>query len=191
MEAAPRIKQLSQVPSGDYKFDPAHGRVIWSVSHHGFSRFAAMLPSNEGSLHLDSKNIGNSKVEIVLRMDQVLTGVAAEHFDKLLKGESIFNTEKYPTARFQSTRVEQVAPNKLKVTGDLTFRGITKPLVLDATFNQAGDVAGTIYIVGFDATATVKRSDYGVDFLLPSVSDEVQLTIEAEFNQTKVAAPAR
>jgi len=183
MEAAPRIKQLNQVPSGDYQFDPSHGRVIWSVSHHGYSRFAAMLPSNSGTLHLDSKNIGNSKLDVTLRMDQVLTGVAVEHFDKLLKSETILDTEKYPTAQFKSTRVEQVAPNKLKVTGDLTFRGVTKPLVIDASFNQAGEVPGAGYIVGFDATATVKRSDYGVNFLLPSVSDEVQLTIEAEFNQ--------
>jgi polyisoprenoid-binding protein YceI len=188
----PRIKQLDQVPAGDYQFDPAHGRVIWSLSHHGYSRFAAMLPQNEGTLHLDSKNIANSKLEVTLHMDKVLTGVAAEHFDKLLKSDSIFNSEKYPTAQFKSTRVEQVAPNKLKVTGDLTFRGVTKPLVLDASFNQAGQIPGAGYIVGFDATATLKRSDYGANFLLPSVSDEVQLTIEAEFNQpSKTAAPPR
>jgi polyisoprenoid-binding protein YceI len=150
-----------------------------------------LLPQNEGTLHLDTKNIGNSRLDVTLHMDKVLTGVAAEHFDKLLKSESIFDTAKYPTAQFKSTRVEQVAPNKLKVAGSLTFRGVTKPVVLDATFNQAGDIPGS-FIVGFDATATLKRSEYGASFLLPSVSDEVQLTIEAEFKKPgKMAVPAR
>jgi len=187
-----RIKEINRVPSGDYQLDPLHGRVIWSVSHHGFSKLASMLPQNEGALHLDAKNIANSKLDVTLHMDQVLTGISAEHFDKLLKSDKILDTDEYPTAQFKSTRVEQVAPNKLKVAGELTFRGVTKPLVIDATFNQAGEIPGAGYIVGFDGTATLKRSDYGVNFLLPSVSDEVQLTIEAEFKQLgKVAAPAR
>ena len=187
-----RIKEINRAPSGDYQLDPQHGRVIWSVSHHGFSKLAAMLPANEGTLHLDAKNIANSKLDVTLHMDQVLTGISAEHFDKLLKSDQMLDTAKYPTAQFKSTRVEQVAPNKLKVAGDLTFHGVTKPLVIDATFNQAGEIPGAGYIVGFDGTATLMRSDYGVDFLLPSVSDEVQLTIEAEFKQLgKVAAPAR
>jgi polyisoprenoid-binding protein YceI len=184
------IKVLNQVPSGDYRLDPEHGRVIWSLSHHGYSKLAAMLPRNEGSLHLDTKNIANSKLDVTLHMDQVLTGEGPEHFDKLLKSESIFDTAKYPTAQFKSTRVEQVAPNKLKIRGDLTFHGVTKPLVIDGIFNQAGEVPGS-YIVGFDGTATLKRSEYGVSFLLPSVGDEVQLTIEAEFMKPgKMAVPA-
>lgn len=185
------IKELSRVPPGDYQLDADHGRVIWSLSHHGYSKLAAMLPKNEGTLHLDTKSLASSKLDVTIHMDQVLTGVPAEHFDKLLKSDRILDTTKYPTAQFKSTRVEQVAPNRLKVTGDLTFHGVTKPLVLDATFNQAGEVPGS-YIVGFDATGTLKRSEYGVDFLLPSVSDEVQLTIEAEFKQPgKAAAPPR
>ena len=186
-----RIKELKAVPPGDYQLDADHGRVLWSLSHHGYSRLAALLPQNEGTLHLDTKNLASSKLDVTIHVDQVLTGVPAEHFDKLLKSDSILDTAKYPTAQFKSTRVEQVAPNKLKVTGDLTFHGVTKPLVLDATFNQAGEVPGS-YIVGFDATGVLKRSEYGVNFLLPSVSDEVQLTIEAEFKQpSKTVAPAR
>jgi polyisoprenoid-binding protein YceI len=186
-----RIKDLGKVSSGDYQLDPDHGRIIWSLSHHGYSKLAALLPENEGTLHLDTKNVAGSKLDVTVHMDKVLTGVPAEHFDKLLKSDRILDTAKYPTAQFKSTRVEQVGPNKLKVTGDLTFRGVTKPLVLDATFNQGGEGMGS-YTVGFDATGTMKRSEYGVDFLLPSVSDEVQLTIEAEFKKPgKGAAPPR
>jgi polyisoprenoid-binding protein YceI len=187
-----RIKEINRVPSGDYQLDPQHGRVIWSVSHHGFSKLAALLPENEGTLHLDAKNIANSKLDVTLHMDQVLTGIPGEHFDKLLKSDKILDTATYPTAQFKSTRVERMAPNKLKVSGDLTFRGVTKPLVIDATFNQAGEIPGAGYVVGFDGIATLKRSDYGLDFLLPSISDEVQLTIEAEFKQLgEAAAPTR
>jgi len=70
-----------------------------------------MLPQNEGALHLDAKNIANSKLDVTLHMDQVLTGISAEHFDKLLKSDKILDTDEYPTAQFKSTRVEQVAPN--------------------------------------------------------------------------------
>jgi polyisoprenoid-binding protein YceI len=93
--AAP-IKELNQVGSGDFQLDPAHGRVIWSLSHHRYSKFSSMLPKNEGTLHLDAKNIANSKLDVTLHMDQVLTGVSAEHFDKLLKSDKVFDTAKYP-----------------------------------------------------------------------------------------------
>ena len=89
----------------------------------------------------------------------------------------------HPTATFRSTRVEPTATSRARVIGDFTLLGVTKPLVLDVTFNGAGvHPVSKAYTIGFSAEGAIRRSDFGMNFLVPAVGDEVRLTISGEFN---------
>jgi polyisoprenoid-binding protein YceI len=125
-------------------------------------------------------------VEVTLPLANLDTHVSA--LDEHLKKPDFFDADKYPVVTFKSTRVEPLGGNKFKVTGDLTVHGVTKPVVLDATLNKAGmQPMLKVPAVGFDATGTIKRSDFGVGAYVPNVSDEVQIriTTEAEAGKAK------
>lgn len=97
-------------------------------------------------------------------------------------GRGHVNTANHPTATFvsRSVTVDPSDPNEATVVGDLTLRGVTKPVTIEVEFNAAGSVMGA-YKAGFDGEATIKRSDFGINYALPAVSDEVKLHIEGEF----------
>jgi len=117
-----------------------------------------------------------------------LSGLEAftDKFNTHLNSAEFFDSAKFPTASFKSTKVEAAGKDKLKVTGDLTIKGITKPVVLDVTLNKAADhPMKKTPSIGFDATAMVKRSDFGLGAYAPMVSDEVRLTITTEADAAK------
>ena len=180
-----RSADPAQAQSGNYTSEANHSRIIWSVKHNGFSTFMAVLPYFDAKLNLDAKDPSKSTLEVSVPMDKITTGVPAAEFTEQLKGERYFNVAKFPTANFKSTKVERAAPNKARVTGDLTFLGVTKPAVLEATFNQAGEGPNPGYKVGFDGMLTLKRSEFGLNTGVPNVSDDVMLMIEAEFVPAK------
>lgn len=169
-------RNLAEVKSGSYRLEHDHARVVWSISHHGFSTFSALFSTVQGTLKFDGGDPARSQLEATVDMNSVGTLLPA--FDERLKGAGFFNTAKYPASTFRSTKIERVAANALRVTGELTFLGITRPAVLEATFNQAGSGGGG-YTVGFDGKMTFRRSDFGMP--VSSLGDEVTLTIEAEF----------
>jgi polyisoprenoid-binding protein YceI len=112
-------------------------------------------------------------------------GTLLPDFDTRLKSDQFFNTMKFPTATFKSTRIERTSTNALRVSGDLTFLGVTRPTVLEATFNQAGDGLGPPgYRVGFDGRMVIIRSEHGME--RSSIGDSVALQIEAEFQPIDV-----
>lgn len=162
-----------------YKLDPNHTNVLASWSHFGFSHPSVGFSQVEGTLVYDADKISASSVEVSLPING-LWGFSAL-FNEHLNSADWFDSAQFPTATFKSTKVEAAGQGKLKVTGDLTIRGITKPVVLDATLNKAADhPLGKRAAIGFDATATVKRSDYGLAKYVPNVSDEVQIRITTE-----------
>ena len=166
------------VKAGTYVLDPGHSRVTWSVTHLGFSTYTGLLPAAEGTLVLDPAAPEKSTLAVTLHTGKV--GTLDSELDKHLKGEGFFNVAKFPTATFKATQI--VATGKTaKITGDLTLLGVTKPVTLDATFNQAGtNPLDKTYSLGFDAKAVIKRSDFGMKTYVPAVSDEVTLQIETE-----------
>jgi polyisoprenoid-binding protein YceI len=169
-----------------YKLDPNHTMVLFSWNHFGFSNPTANLGIDEGTLVYDAANPAKSSVEVTLPLANLDTHVSA--LDEHLKKPDFFDADKYPVVTFKSTRVEPLGGNKFKVTGDLTVHGVTKPVVLDATLNKAGmQPMLKVPAVGFDATGTIKRSDFGVGAYVPNVSDEVQIriTTEAEAGKAK------
>ena len=113
-------------------------------------------------------------------MNSVVTGI--EKFDAHLKGKDFFEVDAFPTAVYESTRVEITeAGKKARVTGTLTMRGVTKPVTLDVTLNKIGqNPYSNKKTAGFSATTFIKRSDFGISYALPAVPDEVNLIIETE-----------
>jgi polyisoprenoid-binding protein YceI len=169
-----------------YKIDPNHTNVLASWSHFGFSRPTVNFGQADGTIVYDAENVGASSVQVTLPL-KGLSALAEDFYDHLTSADW-FDAVKYPDATFKSTSVEAAGEGKLKVTGDLTVKGVTKPVVLDVTLNRAGEhPMGKRAAIGFDATATVKRSDFGLDKYAPNVSDEVALRITTEAMVPKAA----
>ena len=106
--------------------------------------------------------------------------------DAKLKSDAFFDVAKFPKATFKSTNIELTGEGTGKLTGDLTLHGVTKPVTLDVTFNGAGTAPMTqLYVIGFDAVGTLKRSDFGIKNFVPLVGDEVKLVISCEFDRAQ------
>jgi polyisoprenoid-binding protein YceI len=161
-----------------YKIDANHTNVIATWDHFGFSKPSAHFGQAEGVLVYDADNIGQSSVKVRLPLTG-MTGFAAR-FDDHLRSKDFFQTDTYPDATFASTKVEAAGKGRLRVTGDLTMRGVTRPVVLDVTLNKSAPGRDGQPRIGFDATATLKRSDWGLGMAAPGVSDEVALRITTE-----------
>lgn len=162
-----------------YKLDPNHTMVLFSWNHFGFSNPTADLGLGEGTVVYDQQNPAKSTVEVTLPLADLDTHVPA--LDEHLKKADFFNADKYPVVTFKSTRVQALGGNKFKVTGDLTVHGVTRPVVLSATLNKLGEHPMTkAPSIGFDATGTVNRSDFGVGAYVPNVSDKITIRITTE-----------
>ena len=167
-----------------YKLDPGHTNVLASWNHFGYSNPSINFGQVDGTLVYDADQVSASSVQVTLP----LTGLSAlaDQFYDHLTSDKWFDAAKYPAATFKSTRVEAAGEGKLKVTGDLTVKDITKPVVLDVHLNKVGEhPMAKVPAIGFDATATVKRSDFGVGAYAPMVSDEVKLRITTEATAPK------
>jgi polyisoprenoid-binding protein YceI len=173
----------ANVTGGTFKVEPIHTRVQFGVDHMGFSTWYGDFTGVSGSLILDAKNVAASKVDITIPVASVSTTNATLNGE--LAGAEWFDAAKYPTIHFVSSKVTQTAPDKATIAGDLTFHGVTKPVVLTATFHGGGaNPMSKTYTVGFDATATLMRSDFGVKTYLPMIGDETTLRISAAFEKT-------
>ena len=168
-----------------YKIDPGHTNVLASWDHFGYSNPSINFGKAEGTIVYDAENVPSSSVQVTLPLTG-LSALADEFYDHLT-GDKWFDAAKHPDASFKSTQVEAAGEGKLKVTGELTVKGITKPVVLDVKLNKAAEhPMKKVPAIGFDATATVKRSDFGVGAYAPMVSDEVTLRITTEATAPKV-----
>lgn len=166
-----------------YQLDPAHTNVLAQWNHFGFSNPVANFGQAEGVLVYDVDNIAASSVKVTLPLAGLNTFTAK--FDEHLRGTDFFDAVQFPAATFNSTRVESAGEGKLKVTGDLTIRDNSHPVVLDVTLNKIGENMGKQPTIGFDAQTTIKRSDFGVGKHAPGVSDEVRIRITTEASVAK------
>jgi polyisoprenoid-binding protein YceI len=178
--ATPVLAQApAPVPSGTYNVDGPHTQVLFTVNHFGVSEYTGQFTQPTGSLTLDTANPANSKVEVTFPIAKVSTTVPA--LDAHLKTADFFDAEKFPEGKFVSTKVA-VKGHDATITGNLTLKGVTKPVVLQAHLVGSGAMRGKTN-VGFSATTTVKRSEFGITFGVPMLSDDVKLTINAAFVQ--------
>ncbi|MDQ3495724.1 MAG: YceI family protein [Pseudomonadota bacterium] len=170
-----------------YKIDPNHTQVLASWSHFGFSNPVANFGEAEGAIVYDADDVSASSVQVTLPLSGLNAFVPA--FNEHLRSGDFFEAETYPGVTFKSTKVEAAGEDRLKVTGDLTIKGTTRPVVLDVTLNKAAEQPmAKRQAIGFDATTTVKRTDFGLGKFAPGVSDEVTLRITTEAIVPKPAA---
>ena len=144
----------------------------------GYSTPVANFGDVDGTIVYDADKLGASSVNVTLPLSglDALVPKLTEH----LQSPDFFDAAKYPNATFKSTKVEKAGENKLKVTGDLTLRDVTKPVVLDVTLNKAGEGRDGAPKIGFNATTTIKRSEWGIAKYIPNVSDEIAIRITTE-----------
>jgi polyisoprenoid-binding protein YceI len=162
-----------------YKIDANHTDVIASWSHFGFSNPIAHFGKVDGFITYDPAKVGDSKVEVTIPLSGLNSHVEA--FGEHLRSDDFFDAANHPNITFKSTSVKSAGKDKLAVTGDLTIKGITKSVTLDVTINKLGvQPMAKREAAGFEATTTIKRSDFGVGKYAPNVSDEVKISITTE-----------
>lgn len=161
-----------------YKLDPNHTLVLASWNHKGLSHPSANFGQVDGTLVYDAADVAASSVQVTLPLSGLNAFV--EDFDEHLRSPDFFDAIKFPSATFKSTRVEAAGEGKLKVTGELTIKDTTRPVVLEVALNKADKLGDGRGIIGFDATTSIKRSDFGLGLYIPNVGDEVKLSITTE-----------
>lgn len=172
----------SEVRAGSYALDAAHGKITWSLSHLGFSTYYGQFVNVEAQLTLDPANPANSSLTATIPLTEVDSN--SDGLDRHLQTADFFDTANHPTATFVSRSITLDADdaNEATVVGDLTLRGVTRPVTMEVEFNQAGPSMGNTYRAGFDGEATIKRSEFGIAYGIPmGLGDDVKLHIEGEF----------
>ncbi|SDA24264.1 Polyisoprenoid-binding protein YceI [Methylobacterium sp. UNC378MF] len=178
----PPTRDPAQIQAGTYAVDPGHTQVGWRVSHMGFSNYAGGFSDVSGTLELQPKNPSTAKLSVKIPVASVTT-TSAKLTDEL-KGDQWLDAAKFPDMTFVSTKVVPAGKDHAKVTGDLTLHGVTKPVTLDVTLVGAGvNPLSKKYTVGFEATGTLKRSEFGVKTYVPLIGDELHLTIAGAFEK--------
>jgi polyisoprenoid-binding protein YceI len=168
------------IKAGSYKVEPNHTQVLFSVSHFGFTKFSGFFSGASGTLQLDPANPAADKLDVSVPVQSVLT--TSSKLDDELKGDQWFDAAKFPTATFTSKKITPSGNGTASIAGDLTLHGVTKPITLNARFVGAGvNPLSKAETVGFQATGTIKRSDFGVKTYVPLVGDKVQLNIAGAF----------
>src|ERR1041385_2841486 len=159
--AQPSLK----VPAATYTIYSNHTHVVFAIRHMGLSTFHGTFGHITGTLQFDPAQVERSVLNATIDMNNIETTVG-ELNDTLKK--SVFETAKYPTATFVSTQVVKTGENTGTVTGNLTLAGVTKPVTLNVTFNGGRDVPIPFqpYRIGFDASGTIKRSDFGLTHMM-------------------------
>lgn len=162
-----------------YKIDPSHTFPQFEIRHMSFSMIHGRFNHTTGSIRMDrGKNLGSVRVKIAV--DSVDTGFEARNAH-LFKPE-FFNAKKYPTMTYRSTKVAYSGKHEATVYGKLTMKGVTKPVKLHVSrIHCAPDpFSEDAERCGFDATAEIKRSDFGVSAYVPSIPDAVHIVISVE-----------
>lgn len=167
-----------------YRIDPTHTDVIASWSHLGFSNPIAHFGQVDGTIVYDADDVAASSVEVRIPLSGLNSHVPA--FDEHLRSDDLFDAARHPVITFRSTKVEAAGEGRLRVAGELSIKGVTRPVVLDAKLNKVGEhPMKKVPTIGFDATTTIRRSDFGIAYAVPAVSDEVRIRITTEASAPK------
>lgn len=197
-ETAPEVK----APAGVYALDKTHASLIWSIPHLGMSDYTARFANIDAKVTLDPENIAQSSVVLTIDPASVRTDYPGDYAgthansgfkswdEQIALSPDFLDGRKAPQISFTSTKVEQTGPRTAKVTGDLNFRGQTRPVTLDATF--IGSVEShpfrKVPAIGFSAEGSFKPSEFGVGLLGGTLGDEVKVRFNGEFISEQPAA---
>ncbi|SHM98106.1 YceI family protein [Streptomyces yunnanensis] len=178
LDANPALAALT----GDYTIDPAHSSIGFTVRHAMVTNVRGSFGEHEGALKLDGGNPAASTAHIDVKIASIDTGIADR--DGHLKSADFFDAEQFPLMTFRSHTIEQLDSETYRVTGDLTIKDVTRPLAIDLEFNGAAtDVYGA-QRVGFEGSAEILRSQWGLTWNAAletggvMVSDKVKLTFD-------------
>jgi len=173
-------------PAGAYQLETRHTQVLFAIPHLGITDYYGRFDRVSGSLNFNPGAPDRSSVSITI--ETASATVPSEELTRVLSGSDVFDSMAFPAATFKSTSIRLTGPSTGKMTGDLTIHGVTKPVTFDVTFNGGLPAPmGAAYDIGFHATATIKRSEFGLDKMMWAsfVGDDVKLIIEAMFQQQK------
>ena len=175
---------LSMAKPVAYQIDPTHTATVFSWNHFGFSTPSANFSDIQGTINVDNAKPEKSSVNVTIPLASLNTNVKA--LDDHLKKADFFDAEKYPNITFKSTKVETTDKKNFKITGNLTIKDVTKPVVLDAVLNQQAIHPMTkLETIGFNATTTFDRSAFGVGAYVPNVGDKITVNITTEEKKKK------
>jgi len=168
-----------------YTLEPDYTQGVFRWNHLGFSSPAAQFAQGTGTLEFDAAEPTRSSVSVSVPLSTLNTGVPG--LDDDFRSTDFFDTVRFPSATFKSTKVEKGATkDQLAVTGDLNLHGVTKPIKLEVTVVKVGSNPRThLPTVGFDAITTLKRSDFGLGKYVPQVGDEIQMHIISQAVEAK------
>ena len=177
--AVASVATLSLAKPVAYQIDPTHTATVFSWNHFGFSTPSANFSDIQGTINVDNAKPANSSVNVTIPLSSLNTNVKA--LDEHLKTADFFDAAKYPNITFKSTKVQALGKNKYKITGKLTVKDVTKPVVLDAVLNKQGVHPMTkAESIGFNATTSFNRSAFGVGAYVPNVGDKITVNITTE-----------
>lgn len=175
-------RTITQIESGNYSLDPEHAVLLFKIDHMGFSKFVGRFNTFDANLNYVPEDITQSSLEAIVDMTSV--DVNNDKFERALNGSFWLNTKQHPKAHFKTVAAEQMSPEQLRFEGELTFLGVTKTIYVDVTVNgAANNLLTNKYTIGFSASAAFKRSEFGLDTFIPTVGDDIELEIHAEFQQ--------
>ncbi|WP_338864077.1 YceI family protein [Myxococcus stipitatus] len=185
----------SMALASTWTVDPAHSSAEFSVKHMMVTNVKGSFNIKDGTVNLDDKDVTKSTVEATLDAASVNTANAKR--DEHLRAPDFFDTAKYPTITFKSKKVEKAGEGKLKVSGDLTMHGVTKPVVLDVTgpTKESKDPWGNTR-TGVEATTKLNRKDFGLTYNTAletggvAVGEEVSVTLDLSLTKKADAAAA-
>jgi len=175
-----------RVPTGAYSLDPRHSQILFAIPHLGITDYYGRFDKLSGNLNFNSGAPQKSSVSIAIDMTTI--DLPSHELMGELMGAGVFNTVAFPTATFKSTSIARTGQTTGTITGELTLHGVTKPVTLKATFGGLTvDPFSGADDIGFHATTTVKRTDFGITGMVWEglVGNDVKLTIEAMFQRSK------
>ncbi len=179
--ALPGVADATRVSAGTYEVDARHTQVNWQVNHFGFNDYFGLFGDVTGTLDIDPGNLGAAKVDVTIPIASVATSSAG--LTTHLRSPDFFDVAQFADARFVSTSVA-VDGQRAMIKGDLTMLGVTKPVELETRFEGAGaNPMNKKATIGFHASTTIKRSEWGMTKYVPMVSDEVKLRISIAFEK--------
>jgi polyisoprenoid-binding protein YceI len=196
--AAIQSAGAADVPAGAYKLDKAHASLLFRVNHLGFSHYTGRFSTFDAKLQFDPEHPAASQVDVTIEPRSLEADNAPAGFLDSLRGKAWLDSAKFPQMTFHSTKIESTGEHALRIQGDLTLHGVTRPVILNATYNggYAGHPMDPHARIGFSAHGSFKRSQFGIAYGIPEpgstmgVGDDVEVIIETEFSGPPLAKPA-
>ncbi len=185
--AEDKAAPVAPVSVEHYTFDKAHTQILFFVDHLGFSKSQGEFLDFDGFFNFDLEHPEKSNVDISINVSGL--DMDDDKWNTHMKSADFFDVEKFPTMTFKSTAIEVTGKKTANITGDFTLLGVTKPVTLAVKHNKSDKHAFSgKYVSGFSATTTIKRSEFGMEYGLPMVGDDVEIRIEVEGLRTEAEA---